>query len=111
MAIYKSFNIKNYIMAIKETIKKLSKLFTPKQSDNGRRLTPNEIELMSYERREYLDNVKKKLSGYRQKNFNEVILGSKIDTDSSLLKSNNIFKEKSKVKQPNILGNGNNILR
>ncbi len=49
----------------------LSKVFGNKESkfsSNNPPLTPNEVELKAYKRREYLDNIKKELYQYRKKN-------------------------------------------
>lgn len=59
------------------------------------KITPDEMELESYKRREYLDGVKKQLAGYRKKSE---LLNQKgtYDDKHQILKAKECFKEQSK---------------
>ena len=111
---------------IKSIFKKLgsmanNSLANNTQADEGQKLTPNEVELKSFERREFLDNVKIKLREMRLKNS---MLGTNngdhiLMKQKSILSNENIFnKEKSLLNEGNtilkneksLLNSGNNIL-
>jgi len=73
-------------------------------------LTPNEVELKSFERRKELDEVKRKLAKFRQ----EESMLRNINWDKKLgfhqrpiLSKENIFKQKKRKKEPNILNTKN----
>jgi len=97
---------------VKGMLKKIGKFFKQETSQVGEKLTSDEIELKTFKRREYLDNVKKELHKYRKKNsylngFNwNNELGEKEDT---ILKSKMVFKDE-KVKHPDLLNSGNPLL-
>lgn len=50
-----------------EFIKRTGNVLGSSNASPHEKLSPNEVELKSYEKREYLDNVKKKLGRYRSK--------------------------------------------
>lgn len=79
----------------------LKKLLQPKvdNRENQPRLTPDEVELMSYERRAYLDAVKRKVHQYRKQDSNDIIMGKNIIDNQTILKANNVFKDKNRFKK------------
>lgn len=103
---------------IKSIFKKLgnvgSSLANNMDSADGEKLTPNEVELKSFEKREYLDNVKIKLREMRLKNS---MLGTNngdhiLMKQKSLLSNENIFKGKSILNDGNsLLNSGENLLK
>lgn len=84
-------------MAIKKILGKLfsSNTMSVEEGENIRRrkLTPDEVELMSFKERERRDNIKKELAMYRRKNDNELLVGNR-----NMLKSKNILNQKNVFK-------------
>ena len=69
----------------------LAKLFKRKESSQNQKITPAEMDLASYRRREYLDNVKRELRKYRYEDNNTLIMGQKIEKGSSIISAPNVF--------------------
>ena len=74
------------------------KLLAPRtvhgSEEHGRGLTPNEVELLSYKKEEYRDNIKKELARYRKKKDKEMWGGSGILDHGNILRAKNVFKGK-----------------
>jgi hypothetical protein len=65
-------------MGIRDTLRRVLKLGQDNSPDREfkRGKTPDEVELDSYKRQEYLQNVKKELEFYRHRNNQEVLFGN-----------------------------------
>ena len=98
-------------MGIKETLKKVNKLFGAGNSIQGKKLSPAEVELNSYLERERQDNIKKKLFHYRKQNSNEILMGHKMEGGSTVLSSKNVFNHKNNIRNKKILDGRNSMLR
>jgi len=100
-------------MALQDTVRKLKSFFNKNRENpenRPKKLTPNEVELMSYMERERQDQIKKKLAKFRKQSFNEIIIGHNISSDSTLLKSPYLFKNKRK-KERGLLNSSNSFLK
>lgn len=100
---------------VKQVLSRVAKLMSKKSSVSSKGLTPDEVELMSYRRRAYLERVKQQLHGYRKqysmlanedwdRKFGEK-KASILGQEASLLKARNTLTGNN-----NILGRGNNLL-
>lgn len=80
--------------------KALAKLFSRDNSKTYEKITPDEMELRSYQRKAYLDRVKKKVQYYRKKDTNEFLGGC------SILQNG---KRRRKFKQRKLLNGRTNL--
>lgn len=81
-------------MALREILNKLAerRQESMEQGETNRKLTPDEVELMSFKERERLDNVKRELAQFRKQNAQEMIMGKNILTEGkSILDQENVF--------------------
>ncbi len=108
---------------IKEMLSRAKKLFNSDNLPKGKKLTPNEVELMSFEERERQDNVTRKLLKFRKQNammkdFNpdkhfgdkaQSILGQKntLNVKSTFNHKSTLFND-SKKKEQSILKSSKN---
>jgi len=93
----------------------LSKVFGNKESkftSDNPPLTPDEMELKAYKRREYLDNIKKELYQHRKKNnifaqkdWNKEFEGKQ----KALMNQGFLFKDNKKNKERLLLSNHNSL--
>ena len=83
--------------------KKIGSSFNSGNHSEKVKMTPEEVELASYKRREYHDNVKKELHQYRDRNKYLTT-----EQDRKILLSGNVFKHDIKTKP---IMNGENIFR
>jgi hypothetical protein len=93
-------------MSIKGFMKRLGKTLSNRNSMGHEKLTPDEIELKSYEREDYLRGVKKKLYHHRRKksmlvtpNYNREYG----DKPKTIIGGKFLFKDKKKKKEKNML--------
>lgn len=89
---------------ILDILHKLNRHSDSSEVSKHSKITPNETELASYKRQEYLDNVKHELARYRTKN--SMLAPSKEfnfnKKEPSLLKSNKKMKFKKIMNQENL---------
>lgn len=97
-------------MDIKKTFGKIQALFN-NQNVQGRKMTPNEVELASFKERERLDNVKKELSHYRKKDVQELLIGHKIETGSTIIAQKMNLLNRHKNKEKCLLNNTNYFIK
>jgi len=85
-------------MSFGSVIGKVKDVMRGRKVSLGRGLTPDEVELASYRRRDYLDDIKKEVHNYRLHDNKQMFSGSTFDHKSTLV------GRKGKVR---ILGNKN----
>ena len=92
------------MVKVKEIIKKL---FSPgRNQPQHPKITPDEMELMSFKERERLDNVKKELYKHRQRNamLKDLNWEKKLGMKSkSIINTPFVLRSNQKIKQPSIL--------
>jgi len=86
-------------MAIGKIMKKLIGSGKDSEGNPNRRLTPDEVELQSYKREQYLDNVKKEVAEFRKKKDQEALVGNPMTSGKSILAQKNVFGGKTKKKE------------
>lgn len=96
-------------MAIMDIIRKINDGLTPKKT-GGKPMHPAEIELASFEERERMDNVKKRLEIFRKKNSDEMFRGTPMSDDNSILKKE-LPKHSLSSQKNTILAQDNTLLK
>ena len=96
-------------MAILDIIKKANRVFAPTK-EGGKPRTPAEIELASFEERERLDNVKKKLAVFRKQNSDEIFRGKPMTDENTILQTESP-KRSISLQKNTILGGENTLLK
>jgi hypothetical protein len=79
-------------MGFKEVLERVSGFFN---RESGTKISPHEVELRSYLKREHEDRIKRLVHHYRLKDSKDLILGRKINSGAAILKSGNVFKQQS----------------
>jgi len=74
-------------MGLRDIVGKFRDVVQARKVSTHRGLTPDEVELASYKRREYLDNVKKEVGRYRKVDTNQMFAGSTFDHSNTILGS------------------------
>jgi len=60
-------------------------------------MTPDEKELEHFKRKEYLEDVKKELKQYRDKERDSLWKGSSMNDEHQIIKAKNVFKNQKKI--------------
>jgi len=81
-------------MAIREILRKLAgqNKFDSDEFSVKDGLTPDEVELQHFKRKEYLSNVKKELHRYREKEKQVLWKGNPMGDNHQIIKAKNVFK-------------------
>ena len=91
-------------MGIRDLVGKFRDVVQARRVSPHRGLTPDEVELASYKRREHLDNVKKEVGKYRKVDTNRMFSGSTFDHTNTILSSG---KKRKGGSNANIMSNKN----
>jgi len=76
----------------------IKRMLSPKgqEQQHFQKITPDEVELHSYQERERLDNVRKKLRKYRAQNDRDAIIGKcMLAEKGTILNAKNVFRQKN----------------
>ncbi len=80
-------------MAIRDILNKITvRRAAMEEGEPNRKLTPNEVELMSFRERLRQDQIKQELDQFRKQNAQEMIMGrNMLDEEKSILDAENVF--------------------
>ena len=97
----------------------LKKLFNRNRTvvEGHRKLSPDEIELMSYKERERKDRIKMELARYRLRNNREMLIGNtysnmsrQVQGNPQILGAKNVFKGENCFAKARLKTKGRNLL-
>ena len=69
------------------------------EGEQGKKLTPDEVELIAFQERERLDQVRRDLTKFRKQESHDSIMGKSPLDSQNILNQENVFNKQDKFKK------------